>query len=35
LFLLSGAAQEKRTVTWPELVASRRKLQADLSGLVA
>ena len=29
------AAQEKRTVTWTELVASKTKLQADLSGLQA
>jgi hypothetical protein len=29
------AAQEKRSVTWAELVASKKKLQADLSGLVA
>lgn len=29
------AAQEKRTVTWTELVASKKKLQADLSGLQA
>ena len=29
------AAQEKRTVTWTELVASKQKLQADLSGMVA
>ena len=27
------AAQEHRTVTWSELVASKRKLSADLSGL--
>ncbi|MBI5770656.1 MAG: Gfo/Idh/MocA family oxidoreductase [Verrucomicrobia bacterium] len=29
------AAQEKRTVTWSELIATKKKLQADLSGLVA
>lgn len=29
------AAQEKRTVTWGELVKTKRKLSADLSGLVA
>jgi predicted dehydrogenase len=29
------AAQERRTVTWTELVASKKKLQAELSGLIA
>jgi myo-inositol 2-dehydrogenase / D-chiro-inositol 1-dehydrogenase len=29
------AAQEKRAVTWSELIASKKKRQADLSGLVA
>ncbi len=29
------AAQEKRTVTWSELIASKKKLQADLTGLQA
>lgn len=29
------AAQEKRTVAWTELVASKKKLKAELSGLIA